>query len=96
MAKYFSSFSLLDIELETGRTHQIRVHCQFSGHPIVGDEKYGDSEINSQAKRSGCGRLFLHASGLRFRHPVSNTIVDIKAPLPAELEQLLLTSALVS
>ena len=69
VAKYFSSFSLLDIELETGRTHQIRVHCQFSGHPIVGDEKYASDQQLKQSKGEGAKRLFLHAKSLRFIHP---------------------------
>ena len=86
----YAAATLLDIELETGRTHQIRVHCQFSGHPIAGDEKYGHSTFNDELKSAGCSRLFLHAIGLKFKHPISNLVVDVRAPLPSELEQVLM------
>lgn len=89
VVKRYPSATLLDVELETGRTHQIRVHCQFSGHSIAGDEKYGDSTFNNQVKSDGCSRLFLHAIGLRFKHPMSNNVIDVQAPLPHELEKLL-------
>jgi len=71
--------TLLDIELETGRTHQIRVHLAAVGHPIVGDPVYG------QGAELGLDRQFLHAARLRFTHPWSDRELDVRSPLPAEL-----------
>jgi len=85
----FSSATLLDIKLETGRTHQIRVHCQFAQQPLAGDSKYGDEHYNESLKESGLKRLFLHASSLRFKHPLSGDWVDVEAPLPADLAKVL-------
>ena len=85
----FSSATLLDIKLETGRTHQIRVHCQFAQQPLAGDIKYGDEHYNVSLKESGLKRLFLHASSLRFKHPLSGDWVDVEAPLPADLAKVL-------
>jgi RluA family pseudouridine synthase len=70
--------SLLEAQLETGRTHQIRVHAQALGHPIVGDRRYGDAEQASEESR-----LHLHAWRLRFEHPQDGTPVDVRAELPA-------------
>ncbi|MGB1808359.1 MAG: 23S rRNA pseudouridine(955/2504/2580) synthase RluC [Porticoccaceae bacterium] len=89
IAGRYRDSSLLDIKLETGRTHQIRVHCQFSGQPIAGDPKYGDEHFNASLRDSGLKRLFLHASHLRFRHPLSGDWVDVEAPLPKELVAVL-------
>ncbi len=75
-------FSLLEIELLTGRTHQIRVHLAHAGHPIVGDDKYGDFALNRALKQ----RLLLHAARLAFRHPVSGETVKLDSPLPAEIK----------
>ena len=85
----FPSATLLDIKLETGRTHQIRVHCQFAQQPLAGDSKYGDEHYNESLKESGLKRLFLHASSLRFKHPLSGDWVDVEAPLPADLSKVL-------
>ena len=85
----YKQATLLEIRLETGRTHQIRVHCQFSGQPIAGDSKYGDGQFNESLRDSGLKRLFLHASYLRFRHPLSGDWVDVEAQLPQELESVL-------
>lgn len=85
----FPSATLLDIKLETGRTHQIRVHCQFAQQPLAGDSKYGDEHYNESLKESGLKRLFLHASSLRFKHPLSGDWVDVEAPLPADLAKVL-------
>ena len=65
--------------LKTGRTHQIRVHLQHIGHPILGDDKYGDPDLD---KHIGARRLMLHAFRLSFMHPVSNEKLQIEAPLP--------------
>ena len=78
-------FSLLSAELHTGRTHQIRVHLAHLGFPIVGDDKYGDFELNREQAKRGLKRMFLHAAELRFVHPVSGATVALNAPLPKEL-----------
>ncbi|MDG1165132.1 MAG: 23S rRNA pseudouridine(955/2504/2580) synthase RluC [Porticoccaceae bacterium] len=89
IAERYKEATLLSIKLETGRTHQIRVHCQFSGQPIAGDPKYGDVHFNESLRDSGLKRLFLHASHLRFRHPLSGDWVDVEAPLPKDLGAVL-------
>ena len=76
-------FSLLEVELLTGRTHQIRVHLAHAGHPIVGDDKYGDFALNRKHRQ----RLMLHAGRLAFRHPVSGERVKLEAPLPDEMRR---------
>jgi 23S rRNA pseudouridine955/2504/2580 synthase len=80
--------TLVDIDLYTGRTHQARVHAAHIGHPIAGDEKYGDREFNRVMRGLSLGRLFLHAGGLKFRHPAGATM-SVKAPLPADLASVL-------
>jgi 23S rRNA pseudouridine1911/1915/1917 synthase len=74
----------LECRLETGRTHQIRVHLQAIGHPVVGDPAYG-----GQRRAVDLGRPFLHAGGLAFRHPVTGTPVSVEEPLAPELAALL-------
>ncbi len=81
--------SLLEIKLETGRTHQARVHCAHTGYPIAGDDKYGDEVFNQRLKAYGLKRLFLHAWRLRFILHDDNTVIDIKAPLPNDLLEVL-------
>jgi 23S rRNA pseudouridine955/2504/2580 synthase len=78
-------FSLLEIELLTGRTHQIRVHLAHAGHPVVGDDKYGDFALNRELKH----RLLLHAVRLAFRHPLTGEPVRLESPAPAAMEALL-------
>jgi 23S rRNA pseudouridine955/2504/2580 synthase len=80
-------FTFLEIRLLTGRTHQIRVHLSHAGHPLLGDDKYGDFELNHRLEKQGVRRLFLHASRLAFAHPVSKEAIDLKAPLPAEMKK---------
>jgi 23S rRNA pseudouridine955/2504/2580 synthase len=87
--------SLLDVTIKTGRTHQIRVHLASEGHPIVGDEKYGEFELN-KALASGrhplgvkFDRMFLHARRLAFDHPATGARIELAAPLPPECETLL-------
>ena len=79
-------FTLLEAELLTGRTHQIRVHLAHIGHPILGDEKYGDFVLNRALKKRGLKRMFLHAAQLTFSHPASGEPVTVRAPLPPDLE----------
>ena len=82
-------YSIIQVELVTGRTHQIRVHCQAQGHPIAGDDKYGDSDFNRNLRRRGIRRLMLHASSLELPLCVYTSEIVINAPLPAEFELLL-------
>jgi 23S rRNA pseudouridine955/2504/2580 synthase len=82
-------YSLLDAELKTGRTHQIRVHLAHLGYPILGDDKYGDFALNKSLARQGLKRMFLHARLLAIRHPLSREKITIEAPLPAELQQFI-------
>ncbi|HXF78137.1 MAG TPA: RluA family pseudouridine synthase [Usitatibacter sp.] len=77
--------SLLEAELLTGRTHQIRVHLAHLGHPVLGDEKYGDFELNKRLRREGLKRMFLHAAKLAFDHPVTGERLEIASPLPRDL-----------
>lgn len=81
------TFSLLEVTIKTGRTHQIRVHLASAGFVIVGDDKYGDFELNRQLSRSGLKRMFLHAWRLRFQHPVTSTPMELFAQLPKELQE---------
>lgn len=78
-------YSLLDAELKTGRTHQIRVHLAHLGFPILGDDKYGDFTLNKVLAKQGLKRMFLHSSRIGIRHPLSGEKVVFEAPLPAEL-----------
>jgi len=80
-------FTLLSAELHTGRTHQIRVHLSHLGFPIAGDDKYGDFELNRTQLKKGLSRMFLHATELRLRHPVSGEELRLEAPLPPDLEK---------
>ncbi|MDH5230660.1 MAG: 23S rRNA pseudouridine(955/2504/2580) synthase RluC [Gammaproteobacteria bacterium] len=83
----FANFaSLLEVQLITGRTHQIRVHGQYIGHPIAGDDKYGDKSFNKTMQAYGLKRLFLHAKSLRFKHPKDQEWMTINAPLPDDLQ----------
>lgn len=79
------TLSLLEVTIKTGRTHQIRVHLSHAGHPIVGDDKYGDFELNRQFQKLGLKRMFLHAWRLALRHPVSGEMLQLETPLPPEL-----------
>ncbi|HET6892740.1 MAG TPA: RluA family pseudouridine synthase [Pyrinomonadaceae bacterium] len=90
----YESFTLLDVELKTGRTHQIRVHLAWLKHPVVGDDVYGGGRDNAvrdpkiKARIRKLNRLFLHAERLAFRHPSSDKFMDFQAHLPDELDQL--------
>ena len=80
--------TLLEVRLFTGRTHQIRVHAAYAGHPVAGDEKYGDREFNRQLRGFGLKRLFLHAHSISFEDPDGRGLVSVSAPLPEELHQV--------
>jgi 23S rRNA pseudouridine955/2504/2580 synthase len=85
----YAAATLLECELKTGRTHQIRVHCAQSGFPILGDDKYGDFALNKRLPREGLKRMFLHAWRLTLNHPLNNTPLKLEAPLPTELQAYL-------
>jgi len=78
--------SLLELRLMTGRTHQIRVHLAHAGHPVLGDDKYGDFESN-RAARPQVKRLLLHARRLAFSHPVTGVRLRLEAPLPGDMQK---------
>lgn len=88
--QYYAGMTLMEISLLTGRTHQIRVHCQHLGHAIAGDRRYGDEKFNKKLKAMGLKRMFLHAYQLSFVHPDSGDKIEITAPLPTDLEEILL------
>jgi 23S rRNA pseudouridine955/2504/2580 synthase len=79
--------SLLEVTIKTGRTHQIRVHLASQGHPIAGDDKYGDFELNKALAKQGLKRMFLHAWRLQFDHPATGERIALQAPLPPELQK---------
>jgi 23S rRNA pseudouridine955/2504/2580 synthase len=85
----FQDYMLVEALLKTGRTHQIRVHLQHVGTPILGDPKYGDEQANRQIKTLGLYRLFLHAASLAYTDPESGKLMLFKAPMDEELEQVL-------
>jgi 23S rRNA pseudouridine955/2504/2580 synthase len=80
--------ALLEAELRTGRTHQIRVHLAHLGFPLAGDDKYGDFAWNRTLPKAGLRRMFLHAWRLGFDHPITGERVDLESPLPPELASL--------
>ena len=81
--------SLLEAELLTGRTHQIRVHLAHLGFPLAGDEKYGDFAWNRELMKAGLKRMFLHAARLAFVHPVSGERIELESPLSPDLARFL-------
>jgi 23S rRNA pseudouridine955/2504/2580 synthase len=85
-----AAYSLLEAELLTGRTHQIRVHLAHLGHPVLGDDKYGDFELNKALRKQGLKRMFLHAAKLSFVHPATGETLVLSSPLPADLERFCL------
>src|SRR5690606_29073655 len=78
-----------EVRLLTGRTHQIRVHAAYAGHPVAGDEKYGDAEFNRQMQGFALRRLFLHAHSVSFEDPDRHVTESISAPLPDELRAVI-------
>jgi len=83
----YGKFSLLEVTIETGRTHQIRVHLASLGHPVVGDTLYGaPRNLASYGETVSLERNFLHAAAIQFQHPISNRVLSFRQPLPDELE----------
>jgi len=81
--------TLMEVDIPTGRTHQIRVHASYAGHPLLGDDKYGDHASNAELKRQGLKRTFLHAQSVAFEWPGSGVPFHVSAPLPQELTAVL-------
>jgi 23S rRNA pseudouridine955/2504/2580 synthase len=81
--------TLVEVQLLTGRTHQIRVHAAHAGHPVAGDEKYGDAQFNAQMRELGLGRLFLHAHSIGWPDEERRIDMSLSAPLPDELKKAL-------
>ena len=89
VARLVGDYSLLEVTIKTGRTHQIRVHLASQGYPIVGDDKYGDFELNKRLAAQGLKRMFLHAWRLQFVHPQLGKPQTMKADLPPELQPII-------
>ncbi|PPE67979.1 RluA family pseudouridine synthase [Caldimonas caldifontis] len=95
VAQAYAGYTLLDVTIKTGRTHQIRVHLAHEGHPIVGDDKYGDFAVNRAFARGEAlaghrfDRMFLHARRLRFDHPATGESIELESPLPRDCAELL-------
>jgi 23S rRNA pseudouridine955/2504/2580 synthase len=87
----FPHATFMEVILETGRTHQIRVHAQYRGHPLAGDEKYGDREFNKKMREDGLKRLFLHAYSLELVLPSTGERIQVTAPLENDLQNVLTT-----
>lgn len=85
----FAQATLIQASPITGRTHQIRVHCQYAGHPIAWDDRYGDRRFDAYTGQVGLNRLFLHAANIKFTHPITLESMDISAPMEAKLEKAL-------
>ncbi|MGB8517487.1 MAG: RluA family pseudouridine synthase [Gallionella sp.] len=86
LEKSWDEFSLLEAQLKTGRTHQIRVHLSHLGFPIAGDDKYGDFARNKTLMKQGLKRMFLHAHSIAFAHPLTGQPMHLNASLPKELQ----------
>ncbi len=87
--RFDSRATLVEVDIHTGRTHQIRVHAAYAGHPVAGDEKYGDREFNAVMKALDLRRMFLHAHRIEFTWPDDGRRCRIEAPLPKDLEEVL-------
>ena len=88
LARTYKSLSLVQCSPLTGRTHQIRVHLQSEGHPVAGDERYGEADVNRKLRSAGLPRLFLHAQSIAFPDPHGNEL-HFTAPLADDLERFL-------
>lgn len=89
LKKNLGDFSLLEAQLITGRTHQLRVQLAHLGFPIAGDDKYGDFALNKQLQKKGLKRMFLHSAETIIKHPLSGERLVLTAPMPVELEAFL-------
>lgn len=95
LQKTWKDYSLLDAEIKTGRTHQIRVHLAYLGYPIIGDDKYGDFELNKRLAKTGINgsekltRMFLHARSLQFIHPLSGDSMELQSFISNDLQNFI-------
>jgi len=89
LERFGKTASLLEVSIATGRTHQIRVHAAHAGHPVAGDERYGDDDFNAYARTFGLRRMFLHAHSLSFTWPETGEEFNASVPLPDELKAVL-------
>ena len=89
LKKTLGTYSLLEAKLITGRTHQLRVQLAYLGFPILGDDKYGDFALNKALQKKGLKRMFLHAFSMKMKHPLTEKLLELKAPLPHELDAFL-------
>ena len=89
--KKFNDYTLVNAIIKTGRTHQIRVHLQYIQHPIIGDDKYGDYEVNNKVNKLGLKRMFLHATKIEFIHPITLSSIKVECSLPNNLDFFLKT-----
>lgn len=89
LLKNFNDYALLEITLHTGRTHQIRVHLQYIKHPIIGDDKYGDFELNKRLNKLNFKRMYLHAYKIKFKHPITNAQINIDTGTPSEFNDFI-------
>lgn len=89
LKKSLGPYSLLEAKLITGRTHQLRVQLAHLGFPILGDDKYGDFAVNKSLQKKGLKRMFLHAFSMKMKHPLTDELLQLKAPLPLELDAFL-------
>jgi 23S rRNA pseudouridine955/2504/2580 synthase len=89
--RHWGQYTHIECRPRTGRTHQIRVHTQFIGHPIIGDQRYGNEKANKIARVNGLNRLFLHASSLRFPHPESTEMITLDSVLEEDLAAFMST-----
>lgn len=87
--RYGKTATLLEVSIATGRTHQIRVHAAHAGHPVAGDDRYGDKDFNEYLKSFGLQRIFLHAHSLTFEWPDTGEVFNASVPLPDELRSVL-------
>ena len=88
LSEQVTEMSLLEVTIKTGRTHQIRVHLASSGHPIAGDDKYGQFDTNRLLQGHQLRRMFLHAWRLQFNHPQTGERLELQCPLPPELARM--------
>lgn len=89
IVEQFTEATLVQASPITGRTHQIRVHAQYTGHPIAWDDRYGDRRFDAYTGKVGLDRLFLHAANIKFAHPATEEKIDISAPIEGKLEAVL-------
>ena len=89
LKKSLGPYTLLEAKLITGRTHQLRVQLAHLGFPILGDDKYGDFSLNKALQKKGLKRMFLHALSMKMKHPLTEEPLELKAPLPLELDTFL-------